>query len=112
RSIAAAGCAAVRAGDGPGFVDAVVEYGVGLQDLGGAIGADIVTAEHRRIGAHAREYGVAYKVSGAGGGDLGIALATDAGALDAFKRFMDEQGFGVVNLKVAEEGLVLEERNW
>jgi len=110
QSISAAGCAAARGGDAQRFLDAVVAYGAGLEKLGGAIGADIVTAEHRQIAAHAREFGVAYKVSGAGGGDVGIALAADSDALDAFKRFMDEQGFGVVSLKVAPQGLMLEER--
>src|SRR4029077_20651845 len=66
--IAEAGCVAARGNNGVALVEAIAEYGRALQNLGLAIGAEIVTAEHRRIGEHARRHGVAYKVSGAGGG--------------------------------------------
>ena len=65
--------------DAAGWLEAIAAYGRGLQELGVAIGADIVTAEHREIGEDARRHGVAYKVSGAGGGDLGLACAADVG---------------------------------
>src|SRR5512138_1621951 len=65
--VAEAGCAAARGDDAAAFMASLAEYGRGLQDLGEAIGAQIVTAEHRQIGEHARKFGVAYKVSGAGG---------------------------------------------
>jgi phosphomevalonate kinase len=102
---AEAGCAAARGGAADAFVEAIADYGRGLARLGEAIGADIVTAEHRQIGEHARRYGVAYKVSGAGGGDLGLACALDRGALEAFKAAVREQGFRVIELGLAEHGL-------
>jgi len=106
---AEAGCAAARGGAAEAFVEAIAEYGRGLARLGVAIGADIVTAEHRQIGEHARRYGVAYKVSGAGGGDLGLACALDRGALDAFKASVRERGFRVLELGLAERGLTVDE---
>jgi phosphomevalonate kinase len=106
---AEAGCAAARGGAGPAFIEAIADYGRGLRALGEAIGADIVTAEHRQIGEHARRYGVAYKVSGAGGGDLGLACALDEGALDAFKASVRERGFRVIELGLAERGLTVNE---
>ena len=51
---AEAGCAAARGGAANAFVEAIAEYGRGLAGLGEAIGADIVTAEHRQIGEDAR----------------------------------------------------------
>src|SRR5690606_35950270 len=72
-AIAEAGCEAARLNDATAFLGAIDGYGRALQNLGAAIGANIVTAEHLRIGEHARRFGVAYKVSGAGGGDLGFA---------------------------------------
>lgn len=110
RAIASAGCAAARGDDAAAFIAAVAEYGRALGDLGVAIGGEIVTAEHRRIGVEAERCGVAYKVSGAGGGDLGFAAAIDPDALDAFKRSMNEHHFHVVELRVAERGLTVEER--
>ena len=111
RSIAEAGCAAARGDDADAFMTAIDEYGRGLEDLGVAIGAEIVTAEHRQVQEHAKRHGVAYKVSGAGGGDLGIAFATDHHALDAFKSAVSSNRFRVVELCLAEQGLVVEERN-
>jgi phosphomevalonate kinase len=106
---AEAGCAAARGGAADAFVEAIAEYGRGLAALGVAIGADIVTAEHRQIGEHARRHGVAYKVSGAGGGDLGLACALDNGALDAFKASIRARGFRVIELSLAERGLAVNE---
>ena len=106
---AEAGCAAARGGAGEAFVEAIADYGRGLRALGEAIGADIVTAEHRQIGEHARRFGVAYKVSGAGGGDLGLACALDTAALAAFKASVCEKGFRVIELGLAERGLTVNE---
>ena len=103
--VAEAGCAAAGGDDGVALVEAIAEYGRALQNLGSAIGAEIVTAEHRRIGEHARRYGVAYKVSGAGGGDLGLACALDLDALAAFGHAMGAEGFKVIDVRPAERGL-------
>ena len=110
RSVAEAGCSAARRGDGEAFIEAIAEYGRGLQNLGIAIGADIVTAEHRQIGEDARRLGVAYKVSGAGGGDLGLACAADGEALEGFKRTVSKRGFRVVDVNSAASGLTVDER--
>jgi len=106
---AEAGCTAARGNAAGAFIEAIADYGRGLQDLGVAIGADIVTAEHREIGEHARRYGVAYKVSGAGGGDLGLACALDAQALEAFKTSVGNRGFRVIDFGLAEAGLIVED---
>jgi phosphomevalonate kinase len=100
-----AGCAALAEGDAERWLEAFAAYGRGLQELGEAIGADIVTAEHREIGATAKRLGVAYKVSGAGGGDLGLACAADADRLEAFKEAVGNRGFRVINVSLAEHGL-------
>ena len=73
------------------------------------MGAEIVTAEHREIARHAKRFGVAYKVSGAGGGDLGVAFSADPEALAAFKEAAGEK-YGVVELRVDTTGLTLEEQ--
>lgn len=102
---AEAGCAALEGDDAAGWVEAFAAYGQGLQELGEAIGAPIVTAEHREIGVEASRHGVAYKVSGAGGGDLGIACAADAERLEAFRLSISDRGFRVINVSLAERGL-------
>jgi phosphomevalonate kinase len=102
---AEAGCAALRDGDASAWLEAFEAYGRSLQELGDEMGAAVVTAEHREIGAEAQRQGVAYKVSGAGGGDLGLACATDSGRLDAFKKSVGDRGFRVINVSLAAHGL-------
>jgi phosphomevalonate kinase len=104
-AIAGAGCAAARGDDAAAFVESIGEYGRALQNLGVAIGTEIVTAEHRRIGELARQHGVAYKVSGAGGGDLGLACALDRDALASFTVAVKRLEFQTIDIRVAEHGL-------
>jgi mevalonate kinase len=52
---------------------------------------------------------VAYKVSGAGGGDLGFACALDRDALAAFETAVREHGFRVLKLGLAGRGLTVNE---
>ena len=108
--IAEAGCAAARGDDAAAWIEAFTAYGRGLADLGEAIGVEIVTAEHRQIGDEAGRLGVAYKVSGAGGGDLGLACATEPQALAAFTKRITDRGFRVINVSLAEHGLVVQQR--
>ena len=109
RTIAGEGCAAVRSDDGQGFVAAIAAYGQAPDALGREMGADLVTSEHRQIGGLAQSLGLAYKVSGAGGGDVGIACGLDQSALSEFSRRAQSDGFCVVPLQVDETGLVVEE---
>ena len=106
-ALAEAGVQALRSGDAAAWLEAFAAYGRGLQDLGDAIGAEIVTAEHREIDAEARRHGIAYKVSGAGGGDLGLACADDSGRLEAFRKSVGDRGFRVINVSLAEHGLLV-----
>jgi phosphomevalonate kinase len=107
--VASGGCAAVIEDDGAAFVAAIGEYGRCLAQLGCEIGADLVTETHRRIGDLAGEFELAYKVSGAGGGDVGIACGLDFDALRAFSGKAAGLGFHVVPLAVDFEGLRVEE---
>ena len=106
-ALAEAGCAALAGGDAAAWLMAFAAYGDGLAELGDAIGAEIVTAEHRAIGAEAKRHGVAYKVSGAGGGDLGLACAADEERLEAFRQSVSDRGFRVINVSLAEHGLAV-----
>jgi len=108
-SVAEAGCAAARNDDADAFLEAVSDYGRHLDSLGKAMGADIVTAEHRAIGAAAGDYCVSYKVSGAGGGDLGIAFARDPDALGAFASAVRATGYRVIDLEFDRHGLTVED---
>jgi phosphomevalonate kinase len=102
------GCAAVDENDADAFLAAVAAYGVCLEVLGDSIGVAIVTDEHRELAGHAEKFGVIYKVSGAGGGDLGVAFSVDDDALAAFKNAAQEK-YKVVDFRLDESGLSVEE---
>lgn len=104
------GIAAAATGDLGALLEAVGRYGGELDALGEAIGAEIVTPEHRAIEREARSRGIAYKVSGAGGGDVGLAMSADPATLRAFKAVVAEQGYRVVDLVPDRRGLVVEEQ--
>lgn len=73
-SIAERGVSAFSAHDIKAFLEHVSNYGASLERLGDAAGVDIVGESHRRIGSVASARGAVYKPSGAGAGDIGIAL--------------------------------------
>jgi len=106
--LAADGCAAAGENDAEAFLAAVAAYGSRLEILGNSIGAAIVTREHREVAVNAEQCGVVYKVSGAGGGDLGIAFSADRDALTAFKESVRDR-YRVVDFDLDESGLSIEE---
>jgi phosphomevalonate kinase len=107
--LAAAGCDAASVGDARALLGAVADYGEALEALGLAMGAEIVTGEHRRIGQLGRKLGVVYKTSGAGGGDVGLALSLQPDGLREFRARVAELGFLVVELGIDQQGLAVGE---
>jgi phosphomevalonate kinase len=90
--------AAASAADAATLIETVAAYALALDRLGHASGLDIISAEHRTLGELATRHGVTYKTCGAGGGDIGIALATDAERLQAFGRAAATSGFTLLDL--------------
>jgi phosphomevalonate kinase len=107
--VANGGCVATHERDGAALVAAIDDYGRCLAQLGHEIGADLVTEPHARIGRLAGKFGLAYKVSGAGGGDVGIACGLDGTALRAFATQATNDGWQVIPLSSDEPGLRIEE---
>lgn len=102
---AGTGAAAVRRGDGAALLAAVTSYAELLAQFGAASDSDIVSREHREISAAAAASGVRYKTCGAGGGDIGIALAANVGKLADFRRLIGQAGFRALDLAVDPQGL-------
>ncbi len=105
--IAENGIGSASADDAQGFLEAITEYGRCLEYLGVCIGAHIVTPEHRELMKAAERLGIAYKVSGAGGGDFGLAFSADAAALESFKRAADIE-CDVFEFGIDPSGLIVE----
>jgi phosphomevalonate kinase len=83
-ALAQSGGDALAAGRSADFCGAAADYGLALRALGEAAGIDIVSAVHRDLARLAGEHAVAYKPSGAGGRDLGVAFADDPERLADF----------------------------
>ena len=92
------------AGDANGFLDAIRDYAGGLLALGEWMGAEIFTPEHLHLMKLAERFGVAYKVSGAGGGDMGLAFSADPEALTRFGKVADER-YDTIELAIDPQGL-------
>jgi phosphomevalonate kinase len=83
----------------------VDEYCAALDALGEQCGADIVTKEHRAIAAQVRRTGAAYKPSGAGGGDLGVAICASQAMADKVLARLKSAGLEAVPMGIASAGL-------
>lgn len=64
---------------------------------------------HEYLWGLAKKYPVVYKPCGAGGGDVGIALATDADAIDEFALATIGSGVERLDVKIDFDGLIVEE---
>lgn len=102
---ATAVAAALEADDASTMIQGMASYADGLEHLGDATGIDIMCAEHRALAGMAHACSVAYKTCGAGGGDVGVAVSTDADRLDHFARQAGSAGFHVLETGVDESGL-------
>jgi phosphomevalonate kinase len=102
---------AAGAGEGAEFLRGVAGYTAGLQALGRASGADILSAPHRRIGDIAKRAGVVYKPCGAGGGDVGIALSEDQEALEYFHTALEAEQFNLLPLRIDHSGVTSQSGN-
>lgn len=108
---ASAVSAALAAGDAAAMVDGLAAYAGGLARLGDASGIDIVCAEHRALAQTAAACDVTYKTCGAGGGDVGIAVATDAERIKDFSRQATAAGFRVLEAGIDAHGLLVDASN-
>ncbi|GGY01671.1 phosphomevalonate kinase [Litchfieldella qijiaojingensis] len=103
-ALARDGSCALEAGSPEELLRAMAEYGDGLRALGDASGLDIYSAEHRRLATLARQAGIVYKPSGAGGGDIGVAASNDPERLDYLRRLSESAGFLCLNLQPDSRG--------
>ncbi len=98
---------AVGSGDATTLLAAVKSYAQALQQLGEASGLDIVSAEHRHIGAIAADCGIVYKTCGAGGGDIGMALALDPERMQSFHTRLQAARIRTFQAQVDPDGIRL-----
>lgn len=91
-------------GNTPALLTVVNAYHTALRTLGELSGADIVTQQHEAIHTHATALGAAYKPSGAGGGDLGVALCATGQVAQKVMSKVGNQGYEIVPMRIVEAG--------
>ncbi|MDH3646653.1 MAG: hypothetical protein OER80_07755 [Gammaproteobacteria bacterium] len=89
------------------WVQAVQNYSKALKRFAAQTSLPIFSGGHTEIAEVANANNVAYKPSGAGGGDLGIAVSMDAAPLESFSRALSATGVRIVRLVVDKKGLIL-----
>ena len=99
------GVAAAHAGDSDALLQGINDYGLAMQRLGEAAHVPIYTDGHRRLAQLAKRFNVAFKPSGAGGGDIALAASRDTEALSDLARQVHAAGYPVVALGPATHGL-------
>jgi mevalonate kinase len=96
---------AYRTNDSGAIIALTRSYGEAMDDLGQTARVDIVVEEHRLISRLADQCGGAAKPSGAGGGDLALAVFEDDSARDAFRKRCGSQGLSVIDIATSAPGL-------
>ena len=95
-------------GDADSVLAAIAAYGEALRSFDSASRVGIYSAGHDEMLRRAGKSGVVYKPCGAGGGDIGIAVDTDAARLDAFAARAVDAGFVPLDLQMDNGGVTVE----
>jgi phosphomevalonate kinase len=95
---------AVMAGELESVIDCFHSYGSAMDQLGQAAGMSVVTDTCEQIRHLARDHGGAAKPSGAGGGDVTIAVFSSSSGANAFRARCATAGFEVLSLELGANG--------
>jgi phosphomevalonate kinase len=98
------GADALEVADSVRFLHAVNDFTPALEELGRVMKMPILSDDHSRVWQAASELGVAYKPSGAGGGDFGLVFWSGAGPANELERRIEALGYELVDLEVDPEG--------
>ena len=83
-------------------------YGKTMGQLGDAAGVSIVNDTLRKVAQLAEQAGGAAKPSGAGGGDVALALFPDDSSERRFSALCEEHGFALLLIELGAQGVRLE----
>lgn len=111
KTLSAQGCAAYENKNAQDFLQTVSEYYRAMKELGDSSGLPIISPAHETIATEAERFGLTYKPSGAGGGDIGLVFGRHDQAVEDFKHRIEELGFGVLDIHTASEGVYLQDED-
>ena len=93
------------AGNAAEILHDIGEYSTSLMAFADELDLDVFGAGHQEISDLASQCGIVYKPCGAGGGDIGVALASDANALASFCNRSVDKGFSPLDVEVDARGV-------
>jgi phosphomevalonate kinase len=88
----------------PEIIESFHAFGTAMGDLGSAAGAPIIDETTARVRELARAHGGAAKPSGAGGGDVALALFSNTDAATAFRHGCVGQKIEVLSIELGVPG--------
>jgi phosphomevalonate kinase len=95
---------AVMASELETVIECFHSFGAAMDELGEAAGMSVVTDTCKQIRDLARDHGGAAKPSGAGGGDVTIAIFSSSSGANAFRARCATDGFEVLSLELGANG--------
>ena len=101
------GLEAVETGNAHELARVLGAYGRILGTMGDCAGIDVVTGAHRRAMELAEQCGAYCKPCGAGGGDLGVAVATDVSCFPELTEQLAAAGLEPIPLTMDPHGIEL-----
>ena len=97
--------------DAPAVVTELGKYTRALQRFDEVHGLGIFAAGHASLAERAAGDGLVYKPCGAGGGDIGVALATSRASLASFEKTAARSGFTRLELGIDPRGAMLHDKD-
>ncbi|HFE65430.1 MAG TPA: hypothetical protein ENK14_13600 [Caldithrix sp.] len=101
------GCTAFQAGETEQFLKACRLYSAALDHFGKSCQAEIISPEHREIAGIVEKHGGVYKPSGAGGGDIGIALTRSEEVAEKIITEILHSPYKIIKLSPSPNGVSL-----
>jgi phosphomevalonate kinase len=102
---------ALMASDIPEIIECFHDFGEAMGKLGTAAGVGIIDERLEKLRTHARECGGAAKPSGAGGGDVALALFSSEQGANEFRGRCAGVGFEVLSIGLGDTGERYEEQS-
>ena len=96
---------AIAKDDAERAIAATAEHAEAMARLGRAAGAPIVDSRLTRVAEHARAHGGAAKPSGAGGGDVAIAVFPGQAVPEGFETACTRDGMRLLDVALGAEGV-------
>jgi phosphomevalonate kinase len=105
-NLSKAGISCYREKDSAGFIKIVKQYFQALRSLGKKASISIISPVHERLALIVESLGGAYKPSGAGDGDIGIAFAHSVAQMKKIENKIVRENFKILPVQIENHGFM------